>query len=122
MVPIDSGSLVGPIFACIIGRQFHALRVGDRFWYENSGWPSSFTPEQLTELRRSKLSRILCDNSDELETVQVYAMVLPDHNINPRVPCKSGLLPRIDLTKWKDVSFQPAEAIKPIIGRFEQRV
>ena len=25
---------------------------------------------------------------------QVYAMVLPDHEINPRVPCKSGVLPR----------------------------
>ena len=52
-------------------------------------------------------------------------MVLPDHNINPRVPCKSGLLPRIDLTKWKDVSFQgasDAETIKPLNGRFQQRV
>ena len=100
--------MVGPTFACIIGRQFHNLRYGDRFWYENGGWPSSFTLEQLAEIRRAKLSRILCDNSDELESVQVYAMVLPDHEINPRVPCKSGVLPRIDLTKWKDASFHSA--------------
>jgi len=32
-------------------------------------------------------------------------MVLPDHEINPRVPCKSGILPRIDVTKWRDASF-----------------
>ena len=34
-----------------------------------------------------------------LTVLQVYAMVLPDHEINPRVPCTSNLLPRIDLTR-----------------------
>merc|ERR1719479_469783 len=66
------------------------------------------SPEQLAEIRRVKLSRVLCDNSDDLETVQVYAMVLPDHEINPRVPCKSGVLPRLDLSKWRDASFHSA--------------
>lgn len=104
------GSMVGPTFACIIGKQFHNFRFGDRFWYENGGWPSSFTLEQLAEIRKMKLSRILCDNSDDLENIQVYAMVLPDHEINPRVPCKSGVLPRIDLSKWRDASFHAAPA------------
>ena len=40
--------------------------------------------------------------------LQVYAMVLPDHEINPRVPCKSGVLPRIDLNRWRDASFHAA--------------
>jgi len=31
-----------------------------------------------------------------------------DHEINPRVPCKSGVLPRLDLTKWRDASFHSA--------------
>lgn len=99
------GAMTGPTFACIIGRQFHNLKFGDRFWYENGGWPSSFTLEQLAEIRKIKLSRVICDNSDNIENVQVYAMVLPDHEINPRVPCKSGVLPQIDFSKWRDASF-----------------
>jgi len=99
------GSMVGPTFACIIGRQFHNFRFGDRYWYENSGWPSSFTIEQLNEIRKVKLSTIFCDNGDDIDSMQVYAMVLPDNEINPRVPCKSGVLPRIDLNRWRDASF-----------------
>ena len=37
------GSMVGPVFGCIMGETFKNLRYGDRFWYENGGWPSSFT-------------------------------------------------------------------------------
>jgi len=124
----NPGSLVGPTFGCIMGRQFHDLKLGDRFFYENGGWPSSFTLEQLAEIRKMKLSRVVCDNTDEIDTIQVkksnftfkqkvflylfsnflkvYVMVLPDHEINPRVPCKSGILPQIDFTKWRDASFQ----------------
>ena len=67
------GGLLGPTFTCIIGRQFHNIRVGDRFWYENGGWKSSFTVEQINEIRKVKLSHILCDNSDSLQTVQVHS-------------------------------------------------
>ena len=114
------GSMVGPTFACIIGKQFHNFRsvtmivkrgktswyffrrFGDRFWYEGSGWPSSFTIEQvshwlcryqrnwmqsplknakyeflmlfrlqLNEIRKVKLSSIFCDNSDDINNMQV---------------------------------------------------
>ena len=34
--------------------------------------------EQVREIRKIKLSRIVCDNSDNIDTAQVYAMVLPD--------------------------------------------
>jgi len=96
------GALVGPTFSCIIGRQFHNLRFGDRFFYENGGWPSSFTLEQLEQIRRFSLARLLCDNTDQIETIQVHPLVLPDPKLNPRVPCKGGSIPRMDLSPWID--------------------
>ncbi|KAK4036552.1 hypothetical protein OUZ56_028603 [Daphnia magna] len=100
------GSMVGPVFGCIIGESFRNLRYGDRFWYENGGWPSSFKQAQLQEIRKVKLSRIVCDNSDNIESAQVYVMVLPDPKVNPRVPCRSSILPRINLEHWRDAGEQ----------------
>ena len=38
------GSMLGPVFSCIIADQFARLKEGDRFFYEHGGHPSSFTP------------------------------------------------------------------------------
>ena len=75
------GSLLGPTFACVIATQFSNVRVGDRFWYELGDQPSSFTPPQLEEIRKSRLARIMCDNSDLIETIQLYPLVLADHEM-----------------------------------------
>ena len=97
--PIQDG-LVGPTFACLIARQFVNLRRGDRFWYENGGYPAQFTLEQLDELRKSTAARLVCDNSDDVQTIQASAMLMADQYTNPRVPCHS--LPQVDLAKWKE--------------------
>jgi peroxidase len=52
------GGLVGPTFACIIAQQFNNLRRGDRFWYENPNFESSFTPAQLFSIRQVSLSQV----------------------------------------------------------------
>lgn len=41
---IIEGGMIGPTFACVVGRQFQNLRRGDRYWFENPNLPSSFTP------------------------------------------------------------------------------
>lgn len=75
------GSMLGPTFACIIATQMSYVRRGDRFWYELPNQPSTFTPEQLQEIRKAKLSRLICDNTDLIDTTQIYPMVLPDHEM-----------------------------------------
>ncbi len=65
------GGLVGPTFACIIGIQFRNLRKCDRFWYENSNPLIRFTEAQLAEVRKMTLSKILCDNCDQVNFVVV---------------------------------------------------
>lgn len=98
-----SGSIVGPVFGCILGQTFRNLRRGDRFWYENDGHPSSFSlgmtlkkklllvivyycgnsryfVAQVNEIRKVTYARIICDNSDRLQTVQSRVMVIRNHN------------------------------------------
>lgn len=109
------GSLLGPTFSCIIGRQFHNLRFGDRFFYENGGWPSSFSLEQLASIRKFSLARLLCDNTDQIETIQRHALVLPDPQLNPRESCQSSVIPRLDLSWWRDK--EPGSAFRTGAGQ-----
>ncbi|XP_076365684.1 peroxidasin homolog pxn-2-like isoform X3 [Tachypleus tridentatus] len=94
------GGLVGPTFACIIAQQFQNSRIGDRFWYENGGFESSFSSEQLQELRKTSFARILCDNMDEIMTIQRRPMEQWHVRWNPRVLCNSSSLPNLNLNKW----------------------
>ena len=43
------GSMLGPVFSCIIADQFARLKEGDRFFYEHGGHPNSFTPGRKTD-------------------------------------------------------------------------
>ncbi|KAI3371241.1 hypothetical protein L3Q82_023863, partial [Scortum barcoo] len=58
--PALPGGRVGPLLACLLARQFRALRDGDRFWWEREG---VFTSTQRRHLHAVSLSRIICDNS-----------------------------------------------------------
>lgn len=94
------GSQVGPTFACIIARQFSNIRRGDRFWFENSNTPASFTLRQLAEIRKATQARLFCYNSDFLTTIQSQVLRLPHPIYNPRVPCSQ--VPDLDLTLWQE--------------------
>ncbi|KAI1711591.1 heme peroxidase domain-containing protein [Ditylenchus destructor] len=63
--PIEGG-LIGPTLACVIGHQFRVARDGDRFFYEN---PKILSKEQIRQIKRVSLSRILCDSSDGMKAV-----------------------------------------------------
>lgn len=46
--------------------------------YENPGLPSSFTPDQLYEIKKATLAKMVCANSDSYPTTQLWVMKLPD--------------------------------------------
>ncbi|KAI1288387.1 Chorion peroxidase [Halotydeus destructor] len=94
------GAVVGPTFACIIGEQFRRLKYGDRFWYENKDHGSSFSQDQINEIKKTSLSRIVCDNIDGLEKIQPLSLIKPLEPWNTRVDCNSETIPRLDFRKW----------------------
>ncbi|XP_071090339.1 salivary peroxidase/catechol oxidase-like [Haliotis cracherodii] len=90
------GGLLGPTFTCLLGKQFQALKEGDRFWFEENNAYVKFTPNQLNEIRKASLSRVVCDNTDTY-------MIQKNAFINGSLSsCCS--LDVIDLKHWNDPS------------------
>lgn len=73
------GGMIGPTFACIIAIQFRQLRKCDRFWYENDDPATRFTEAQLTEIRKTTLSKIVCESLDIPGDMQRAAFDLPSN-------------------------------------------
>uniref|UniRef100_A0ABD2XNQ1 Peroxidase n=1 Tax=Trichogramma kaykai TaxID=54128 RepID=A0ABD2XNQ1_9HYME len=94
------GGLVGPTFACIIAIQFRQLRKCDRFWYETDDPNIRFTEGQLSEIRKTTLSKVLCENMDVHVEMQRAAFDLPSNFLNPRVPC--GSMPHMNFEAWRE--------------------
>ena len=94
---VNTESILGPTLACIFAITFNDLRAGDRFFYEN---PGVFTPAQVAELKSASLSRVICDNADNIPRIQRSAMRLPNAANNPVVDCTS--LPTPNLELWKE--------------------
>lgn len=96
--PVD-GAVVGPTAACLLALQFKVLRQTDRYWYENDLPPSAFSKEQLFELRKASVARLLCDNVPGLEQVPRTAFLARDQFLNAPVPCRD--VEGVDLGAWK---------------------
>ncbi|XP_063226518.1 peroxidase-like [Bacillus rossius redtenbacheri] len=98
-----NGAMVGPSFLCVITEQFYRTRVGDRYFYENGDHPHPFTHAQLAEIRRASISRLLCDNSNEVLALQPrgFQRVSPYNRV---VPCsRTDAIPYVDLEAWREV-------------------
>ena len=59
---LDDDAVVGPTFACILGRQFKRLRYGDRFFFTHRGEAGSFSEAELEAVRRNRLGDVICRN------------------------------------------------------------
>ena len=91
-------SIVGPLFRCIISRQFKNLRDGDRFYYENR---DVFTPSQLRSIKSVTFSTVLCNNLKGIVSIQPHAFLAVD-GTNLRKSCKGGsVIKQLDLKLWE---------------------
>lgn len=90
------GGKVGPLFRCLLLEQFRRLRDGDRFWYES---PTLFKHEQLQQIQRTSLARVLCDNGDNIDTIGENVFQLPELQ-EGLIACED--LPGIDFRSWAD--------------------
>ncbi|XP_055713845.1 chorion peroxidase isoform X2 [Phlebotomus papatasi] len=99
-------ALLGPTFSEIIADQFSRFRRGDRYFFEHSPEinPGAFTPQQIAEVRKTSMARLLCDNSDGifLQAAQPQAFLQPTVNGNDPVSCDSNAILRVDLSAWQE--------------------
>uniref|UniRef100_A0A4W6FDT2 Thyroid peroxidase n=1 Tax=Lates calcarifer TaxID=8187 RepID=A0A4W6FDT2_LATCA len=89
------GARTGPLFACLIGKQMKVLRDGDSFWWEAEG---VFTQQQMAELLKVSLSRIICDNTD-IGEVPFDSFRFGKYP-SDYVPCNH--IPSMNLEAWRE--------------------
>ena len=86
-------SLLGATFACIFGLTFSRVRDGDRFFYRQ---PGVFTKNQLKQIQLRTISNVICDNSDNILSIQPDAFL----SNQSRIPCAQ--LPAFDYSVFAE--------------------
>ena len=99
------GAVVGPTFACLLGRQMFYYKTGDRYWYENDIPPSSFSREQLNEIRKVTLAHVICENINSIDFVQPNVFLETDPFLNALMPCRGDtIIQKMNLNSWATAS------------------
>ncbi|XP_048505444.1 peroxidase [Athalia rosae] len=100
LAELPSGDgLLGPTFTCLITDQFVRLQKGDRYWYETSEAPQAFTKDQLQEIRKISLAKLICECSDGVTRIQPEVMRAIGSD-NPIESCQN--IPGPSLDRWKE--------------------
>ncbi|XP_059487278.1 peroxidase-like [Neocloeon triangulifer] len=107
--PAD-GALVGPTFRCLIGRQLSDTRRADRYFFDLQDQAGSFTPEQLTNIRKTSLARVFCSNGDQIKFMQRNVFLAPRTkgslagDTQDASVARCSDLPDLDLSPWREQS------------------
>jgi len=99
-------SILGPVFKCIIGDQFARLKKGDRFFYDlGIDKNLAFSLPQLNEVRKTSMARIICDNTDDVDSIQPLAFKMPTSKANAVRSCSEESIPSVNLKVFKSSTF-----------------
>ncbi|KAM3956032.1 peroxidase-like [Aphomia sociella] len=96
--PIKGGS-VPSTFYCLVVEQLIRTMTSDRHWYERSNRPYAFTLEQLKEIRKITISRLMCDVGDTVTEIQPQGF-LKAGSKNKIQSCDK--IQKADFSVWKD--------------------
>ena len=73
--------------------------------YENDIPPSSFTKDQLNEIRKVSLGSVICDNSESIDFVQPNVFIEADPFLNALMSCDGDvLIKKMSIRKWATAS------------------
>uniref|UniRef100_A0AC35TFT8 SprT-like domain-containing protein n=1 Tax=Rhabditophanes sp. KR3021 TaxID=114890 RepID=A0AC35TFT8_9BILA len=104
-----NGPFLPETASCILAEQFTRLKKCDRFFYENNVKGSHFKPKQLIELRKTSLSKILCNNIKLMTKIQKTIWLMPSKQ-NPLINCNT--IPSVNLQAWAEG--KPVKKAPPI--------
>ncbi|XP_050395951.1 eosinophil peroxidase [Patella vulgata] len=93
----EPGSTLGPLFSCLMARQFRDLKFGDSFWYETRDRRRGFSAAQRRSIGRVTLSQLVCQGGFGLKSVQRNPFKVVRAG-NLKVDCSR--FPKIDLSPW----------------------
>ena len=94
------GSILGPVFTCILSDTFARLKVGDRFFYDlGLDQNTMFSTRQLSEIRKASMARIVCDNAEQINEIQPQVFKKSGFSkLNEAVFCEDlNVIPKLDL-------------------------
>ena len=57
--------------------------------------------DQLNEIRKTSLARIICDNTQNIDKIQPLVLYLENKENNPKVQCNNQIIPSVDISEWK---------------------
>jgi peroxidase len=90
-------SLLGPTFTCLFGITFGNVRNGDRFFYLK---PGVFTRNQRVQLKRTSLSRVICDSTNTRRLQRNAFLSVTRRRSRRRVLCRR--IPTLNLRFWRE--------------------
>jgi len=89
--PSGDGGLLGPTFSFILGKQFQALKDGDRFFFTHTQGPqASGLPIDVQQMiMQRRLSDIMCDTTTTIPQLHSNVFLVPNGGDNKPEDCKN---------------------------------